>query len=253
MPTVTVVRGGGSGFAAIAGGGTGFARSLAPPGGPGPGGSGDEGKKNRQLIIKTKGSEDDTAFWTNLAPKEVEYTASTGTFNEATRPDRQPLLRRSGMSLRKMSMTMLILGFDEDTKQFNIETPINDRLDNLEKLAETPIPLKVKYDARTNSCFWHITNLTYRSIERSKDGDEITRAEVTIEFTETEDKTAITLNEYTPSKRPKQYITKDGDTLAKIAKKFYGTDNIAIVKAIGKVNDIENMKRLKVGRKIKLP
>lgn len=214
-----------------------------PAGSPGGGGS---GNSEGWAFSITDG---DTTFGTDFPPKAVDYSGHESKFNEVERPDRKPLLRRSGRALRKMTMTLLLL--PKKPNQNDINASIDERLINLEKLAESRKPLTVEYDPRTRGD-WKITSMTYSSIERVKGTSHISRAEVQLEFTEDPEPTKITINE-TTNKRPTKYTVKHGDTLQKIAVKFYQTDNARIVNAIAKANDIKNPKHIKVGRKIKLP
>jgi LysM repeat protein len=217
---------------------------------PSGGGSGfinEEGEAEdyRLLIVNTATGKD---FTLKRSPKEIEYSGFANTYNEAARPDRKPLLRRNGRGLRKINMTFLLAHVD-------IEESIDDRLGTLRDLAKAKAPLEIRYgdDSHTEG-EWSITNFSFRSVERNAITDEITRSEVTLEFTEVPDPTNVDLNSYAPKKRPKVYKTKEDDTLFKIVKAFYGTDNIKIVNAVAKINDIENVKhKMKAGRKIKLP
>ena len=197
------------------------------------------------MIIYTKGKDNDLDIKIDKrAPKEVEYTGTTGTYNEGERPDRQPLLRRKGKSLRKMSMTIFFWHFD-------IEEPVDGRIQQLEKLAETDIPLLVEYDPTTVG-EWRITSLTYKSVERNQYTNQITRAEVSLELTEDPEPTKVSLNQAV-KKRPKTYKAKKGENLFDIVLKFYQTDSTKIVNAVAKVNDIKHPRRIQAGKKIKLP
>lgn len=211
---------------------------------------GEYGKKDARLVIDAEGC---ATFKYNYPPKSVEYSGFENTYNEVERPDRQPLLRRSGRTLRKFTMTLLLLPKEEYGLN-NKNVSIDDRLENLKALAQTNNPVFVGYDPQTThkGTGWSITSLTFTSIERTKQDDYISRAEVTIEFTERPEKTDVTINK-TTKKRRKKYTVKKGETLFKIALKFYQTDNIQIVKAIAKVNDIKNYKHVKTGKKLTLP
>lgn len=200
-----------------------------------------------RFSISTVGS--DLSWSSRFAPKEITYSGFEGTYQEALRPDRQPLIRRDGTNLRKMSMEIFV-------GNENIENPITYQLKQLERLAETRRPLVVDYDPHTRG-FWHITTLDYTSEERTKaDSNEITRATVTIEFTEVAGPTMFTLNRRTKiigTERPKSLKVKKGQTLAQIAKKYYGSTSPLIIKAIAKANKIKNPKHIKPGQKLKLP
>jgi len=200
-----------------------------------------------RLIIKTVSG--NLQWSSKFAPREVGYAGFEATYQEVTRPDRKPILRRSGNMLRKISMDIFV-------GSFNIEKSIRTDLRTLERLASARRPLVIEYDAHTKG-FWHITALSYGSEERTKrESNDITRATVNIEFTEVTDKTEFTINRKTRivgTERPKAYTYKKGDTLQKIAKKYYGTTDPLIIKAIAKANKIKNPKHIKPGTKIKLP
>ena len=203
---------------------------------------------NERLIIKEKNGS--IVFKAPYAPKEVNYSGYENVYEEITRPDRKPIVRRSGESLRRMSM-QLFIGGPFIGKAFSFDG----QLKTLEKLAASRIPLIVEYDPRTYG-FWHISSMSYDSVERVQSNDNISRATVDIEFIEVPDPTVFTLNiidkvRYT--NRPKSYTTKKKDTLAGIVKKFYGTTNKNIIKAVAKANNIKNPKHIKPGQKIKLP
>jgi LysM repeat protein len=201
-----------------------------------------------RLIIKTRTKNNRLLFKAPYAPKEVTYSGYENVYEEITRPDRKPIVRRSGESLRRMSMQLFV-------GSPNRQNSVNTELRTLEKLAASRIPLIVEYDPRTYG-FWHISSLSYNSVERRVDSDNITRATVDIEFVEVPDPTVFTLNlikkiKYTD--RPKSYTTKKKDTLESIVKRFYGTTNKNIVKAVAKANNIKNPKHIKPGQKITLP
>ena len=211
------------------------------------GGTGSGDMQAARLVIKTISG---TQFWASrYAPKEVGYGGFEAVYQEVNRPDRQPLLRRSGNALRTMSMDVFV-GSE------NIENPITYQLRTLERLAEARQPLVVEYDPHTRG-FWHITALSYGSEERVREAsNEITRATVNIEFTEVADPTEFTLNRRTKIigvERPKSLKVKKGQTLTQIAKKYYGTTSPLIMKAIAKANNIKNPKHIKPGTKLKLP
>ena len=206
-------------------------------------------------LIFTNAGTGNEIFKLARAPKEIEYSGFARTYNEAARPDRKPLLRRSGDSLRKINLTFLLAYAQPEDGVPAIERSIEDRLSRLRALTEKENALNIKYgrDGHLNGD-WAVTNLSFRSLERNARTDEITRAEVTLELTEMPDPVPVGLDKYKPRKRPASIKAKKGDTILKIVKKYYATDNAKIVRAIAKVNNIENIKHpLKAGRKIKLP
>lgn len=208
------------------------------------------GDVKARMAIRTSGKkgEKPIVFAPPYAPKKVTYSGYENTYEEISRPDRKPIIRRSGESLRRMSMELFV-------GAPTMQTEHNTELQTLETLAASRLPLTVEYDPRTWG-YWHITSLSYDSVERREVDDVITRAVVQIEFTEVPDKTAFTLNEktkYNYTNRPKTYKAKKGESLREIVKKFYGTANRKIIKAVAKANKIKNPKHIKPGQKIKLP
>lgn len=127
-----------------------------------------------RMLIRTKNS--NIIFRSEIAPREVTYSGHENAYSEVTRPDRKPLLVKSGAGLRRISMEIFLGGTDPDRS-------FNDKLKQLEQLARANQPLIIEYEPRTYG-EWNITSMSYDSAQRNKDSDEITRAIVSIEFTE---------------------------------------------------------------------
>jgi hypothetical protein len=87
-----------------------------------------------------------------------------------------------------------------------------------------------------------MTTLSYDSDLREPAMDEITRAMVSVEFTEVPDPGRITIN--AGRNRPKKYRPKAGESLAQIAMTYYGTNSTVIIKAIMAANDIQNARNI---------
>ncbi len=99
---------------------------------------------------------------------------------------------------------------------------------------------KKEYDDKINNLNETITN-----------NDNILSHNSTTDSTLVEEKTAITQSEYTPptnSYKPKYHIVKQGDTLYKIAKKYYTT-----IDKLCEINNIKESGILSLNQKIKLP
>jgi hypothetical protein len=197
---------------------------------------------NPRLAIYTENQA--IVFTSKFAPREVEYSGYEASWNEIMRPDRKPLITRSGSNLRKISMELFVGSTDPDES-------VDSDLKTLENLADTRIPILLEYDPRTYGK-WIISSLSFSSIDRRTDTDEITRSNVSIEFTEIATKTKGSLNPFSKT-RPKSVKTKSKTSLFKIAKKYYGTSNIQIVKAIAKYNNIKNLRHIPKGKRIRLP
>lgn len=192
------------------------------------------------------------------APREVTYTLGGRQWTEVARDGgRTPLLVNSGTALKKISF-QTFLG-NEDW-----EEPVVDVLKALETIYMTSQPLVIQWSSFEEG-HWRISSLSVTSQHRQPDSNEITRATIDIEFTRASDarknmgpttggKGAGTNDskDKDDKKRPKKYKVKKGDTLMKIAMKFYG--NHKAWRKIAKANDIKRPRRkLKPGRVIKLP
>lgn len=184
-------------------------------------------------------------FTTVFAPREVNYSGYEASYSEIARPDRKPILSRSGSSLRKISMSIFVGTTDP-------EESVNSDLKVLEDMADSRVPLTVEYDPRTYGQ-WSITALSYTSVERRNDSDEITRANVEIELTEITTDTEVTINSVIRNKRPRTFTPNKRMSMQQIAKRFYGTSNIKIVRAIANYNNIKNLRRIPPGKVIRLP
>jgi hypothetical protein len=196
-----------------------------------------------RLVIKTKNNS--LIFSSKFAPREVDYGGYEAQYNEISRPDRKPILARSGNSLRTVSMSLFV-------GSTNIEESFDEALATLERIAESRIPVIIEYDPRVYG-EWRITSMTYSSVERSPSvKSEITRANVDLIFTEITGKEDSIVN-FGVRGRPKNFTPPTRTTMFKIAQQFYGTKDIRIVRAIASANNITNLRNIPPGKKIKLP
>lgn len=190
-------------------------------------------------------------LWLPYAPREVSYEGFGRQWVVQQRDgDRKPLVQAGSRNLRKMSFTLTLA-----TRDWYDD--VHYQLTALETLAETTEPVIVYY-SDWEIGFWHITNMRVTSRMRTPDTSKINQATVDLEFTEAVDLVRRRKPTNPPGngggggKRPKFYRVKKGDTLWKIAKKFYGTHKAW--RKIGRANKIKKAhKELKVGRKLRLP
>lgn len=190
-----------------------------------------------------------TIFNSFIAPRQVNYSGYQSSYNEVPRPDRQPILQRSGFGLRKITMEVFIGSADM------FDNGVNQQLINLENLAKSIQPIYIEYDPRTEGA-WRITSLSYDSVLRDPVSNEITRATANIEFTEIANPNSNTLNAIGSSatRRPKKITSpRGGISLTQVAKQYYGTDSKLIVAAIAKASGIKNPKHVPAGKRITLP
>jgi nucleoid-associated protein YgaU len=185
-----------------------------------------------------------TTFNAPFAPRKVTYSGYEGVWNEVARPGRKPILTRAGLNMRKMSMELFV-GSSDPYRSVDIE------LKKLTALAEDPDLITVEYDPR---CWgnWRISSLSIDSEQRHPDTSEITRAMVSIEFTEADDKGIDrSASVIAPADRPLTYTVRSGETLLMIANQMYGDPDKWI--KIADVNGIKDPKMLVDGSRIRLP
>lgn len=204
------------------------------------------------------------------APREVAYTDIGSAWEEVPREgNRTPLLILRQKNLNKMSFSLMIGDSGWETDQ-------SATLTALRTAAESKRPCMVLWSAREKG-LWHITQYTETSVLRHPDTNAPTRAVVEVTFTRISD-VRTNISPTTggkkggkghgkggegkdddgktkgPKHRPKKYTVKKGDTLQKIAQKFY-FDHRAW-RQIARVNKIKNPKKdnkLKPGKVLVLP
>ena len=193
-----------------------------------------------RLMIRSK----NTVFNAPFAPRKVTYSGYEGVWNEVARPGRKPILTRAGLNMRKMSMELFV-GTTDPYESVDME------LKKLAALAEDTDLITVEYDPR---CWgnWRISSLSIDSEQRHPDTSEITRATVSIEFTEADDRGMdATAGVIAPEARPKTYTVRSGETLFQIASNLYGDASKWI--KIGDANGIKDPNMLVDGSRIRLP
>lgn len=191
------------------------------------------------------------------APRAVNHSDLTPGYTEIDRAMGSPIIRRNPPRLRKMSFTLFFGSTSPDASQ-------HDRILSLVNIARGRREVRVNY-GRFETGLWRINSLSIDSNMRNRQG-EITRAEVSVEFIASEmspiNRGPVSGGNRGPvsggnkgtrgkKKRPKFYRVKRGDTLSKIAVRFYG--NAKAWKRIATANKIKNPRKLKVGRKLRLP
>jgi nucleoid-associated protein YgaU len=185
-----------------------------------------------------------TQFHAPFAPRKVTYSGYEGVWNEVPRPGRKPILTRAGLNMRKLGMELFI-GTTDPYESVDME------LKKLTALAEDTDIITVEYDPR---CWgnWRISTLSIDSEQRHPDTSEITRAMVSIEFTEADDRGIDTTSSViAPASRPKTYTVRSGETLYKISDQFYG--DVTKWRKIADANGIKDPKMLVDGSRIRLP
>lgn len=195
-----------------------------------------------------------------IAPKEIEYSGFGWTWEEVERDGRQPYLVRNSLALPTISFTAKIVHSN------NMEQSVDSELIKLRDMSQSTVPLTIKYGGWLDTWrTWRIDELSFKSIQRHPVTNTITWAEVDISLKSANDikltvgpisggkkSSSTAVKKPTSTKKTSKtryYKIKKGDTLIKLANRFYGDPNDW--KYLAKINKIKNPKKLSVGKKIK--
>lgn len=165
------------------------------------------------------------------------------------RPGRKPLTLRDGDNIASLDLGIVLAKLDH---QQPVETYIN----QLRRIAESGQRVTILGLSPQERGPWRIDDLTITGELRRQGDNAITRATATLSLVEASDanpKVGPVSGGHggKGGKRPKFYKVRKGDTLRKIANRFYGDPGVW--RQIAKANGIKNPDKLKVGRKLKLP
>lgn len=164
------------------------------------------------------------SFSIPVAPREISYGGIGKEWVSAERSGDTPLLLAKGVKLKTMSFTTLI------TDVASMWSPQSDHLHAMETLANGNERVLVRYGPQ-EAGLWRITDVSYDSLLRHHDSNEITRATLSMTLTRASD-AAPAVGPVTggvgrppaPAKPapPRSYRVVPGDCLWNIAIKFYG-------------------------------
>lgn len=204
-------------------------------------------------------SESGTVITVPYAPRETSLDGVAPTFSQVERPGREPLLLRSGDSLRQLSFD---LTFGHPDPQASIET----QLQELRALARSGQRLRIVLDHTTTSNLWRMTSFSQQVTSRQHGTNHPTRATVAVSFTRAVDP-VVAVGPLTGGAKPapkpppkstgaqkaapRVHVVARGDTLSAIALKFYG--NARLYPKIADANKIRNANLIRPGQKLTIP
>lgn len=214
----------------------------------------------RRMLIQTSTGTYKT--YLPFAPKEISYTNWGINWAQVPRDGRLPYLILESRTLPVLNFTTTLANSRDQNN------PVTDTLWNLKVLSETTLPIKLTYGGYFESKYtWRITKFEFTSQERHPTTSEITKAEVSLEFTVVQDvvlstgpvsggvkppatpaKKPTTPTKKAPKKKYKTYTVKKGDTLISIAIKLF--KNASKWRYLADTNKIKNHK-IKPGQKLK--
>lgn len=227
-----------------------------------------------KMVIR--GSNGD-AYALPWAPRAIDHSGFEENVIEIDRPGRIPQIAVKSPSLHKMSMSFVVgRSTDKSCEQ---------DLRRLEEIVKVGGWVMVLYGQR-ESGLWKVTQYGYSSIEREPIQNQISRASVTMSFTEVPDSRSVVAKYSqdfnfrddavtasiaasivataassraisTPSSSTSNnavsqpYTVQQGDTLLSIANKFYGTYGEQFWRVVGDVNKVVG--QLKLGQILRIP
>jgi LysM repeat protein len=194
---------------------------------------------------------------------QVEHTDISADWVQINRGGQFPLVRKAGPRLRQMR-------FDTVFKAGG--RPVEGGLRLLDRFANAEQPLAVAYGPLEGG-LWRLVDVRIRSTRRQPGSNAIVEAEATLTFLEHvadgyARPTSARPSATTPAPRaaaprpvaskapaaaaaPRIHVVQRGDTLSKIAAKFYGDANR--YPEIARANGIRNPNLIKVGQRLKVP
>lgn len=188
-----------------------------------------------------------------FAPQEVDHGGWADTWDTLDRPGRVPLTVRSGNGLYTMQFTALIAGRDH-------QTSVEPHLAVLRAIAGSGQAVGVSLGPSERGA-WVLDGIKTRSLMRQSGTNAITRAEVTFSFLRYQGvslKAGPVTGSKPKPKAPKRaalwYVFRKGDTLSKLAVRYFG-DADAWRKIAGDAHNraIRNPNRIAVGQRVYIP
>lgn len=207
-------------------------------------------KPHRRMTIMSEGGK--PVLTVPYAPQVVTHSDLVPGYTEIDRARGVPLLSRNQPKNRKQAFT---LTFGSPGNQADQTAKIN----TLISIGRSAKRVKLAYGAFETG-LWRISTITITS-ERRTIGGNIMQATVDVEFIMVAATPAGKAHgpasggnknsSGSKKTRPKFYVIRKGDTMRKIALRFYGKADMW--KKIATVNKIKHPNNPKTGRKIKLP
>lgn len=185
-----------------------------------------------------------------FAPRGTQLGGWNSPVTITPRPGRKPLALTDGPGLDTMSITFPLAKADHQQQ-------VEDYIRDLRAVSASGQRVTFVNLSPRERGPWRITDVSVTGELRQQGTNLLTRATVTLSLTEASDanpKVGPVSGGHGgngPDKRPKTYVIRKGDTLRKIANRFYGDPSVW--RKLAKVNGIKHPNNPKVGRKIKLP
>jgi LysM repeat protein len=184
------------------------------------------------------------------APRGTTLGGYAPPLDQLDRPGRAPLVQRNGDGLLTCGLSLTLARPDH-------QQSVEDYIAALAAIAESGQRVTLLNMSPQERGPWYINALSVAGELRQHGTNAITRATVTLDLLEAPPiptgpvAGGGTSGGKAGSKIPKTYVVVKGDTLRKIADRFYGTPSAW--RYIAATNQIKDPDKLKVGRTLRLP
>lgn len=190
------------------------------------------------------------------SPK-VDHGDLAGAWKQVDRDGDRPLLGMTGRRLHTAKVEAIVARNDG--------SPIEDVLVHLINVSRDPVNrVTLANYGFLEAGPWRLTDITISSDMRKFGTNQVTRANVTLTLTEAVLEPGPRAAKKTKGKKhtgganagssagkPRMYTVRSGDTLSRIAAKFYGDANLW--HRIARANKIRRPDRIRVGQRLRIP
>lgn len=219
-------------------------------------------------------TENGRSFVLPFAPRQVSHAALADTYVALDRPGRKPLTVRTGRGLRTVTFDVF-LGYRDHQRS------VEPLLEQLRRIAESGDTVTLSLSDLEAGVKWNLTALTVDTLLRQQGTNAVTRANVSLTFTEDVD-AAVNVGPLSGGKKKKnkgdgkggkkgkgdqawgpqapgskgktttqRHTVAAGETLASIALLYYGDPNAW--RPIAEASGIRDPRKLKVGARLTIP
>ena len=197
-----------------------------------------------------------------IAPREVTYSNFGWVWEEVERDGTTPYLLRSSFALPTVEFTAKLAYSMEPLRS------VEPLMGVLKNMAHSTTVLTMKYGGWFDARSWHITDLTFKTVQRNPTTNAPTWVEADITLTNavgvkltvgpvsggkksSSSKSSKSTKKTSSKKKTKtrKYKIRKGDTLMMLSSRFYSTPEKW--RYLADINKIKNPKKLKVGSTIR--